>query len=59
MNADTIAFTLLVVDALAMVTGLVALILTRIEDKDVRMALLASLPLIGKPLAAIFKEPRS
>ena len=59
MSADTIAFTLLVVDALAMVAGLVALILARIEDKDVRMVLLASLPLIGKPLAAIFKKPRS
>ena len=59
MNTDALAFALLVADTLALMAGLVALTLMRIEDKDARMALLASLPLIGKPLAAIFKEPKS
>ena len=59
VNTDTLAFALLVADTLALVAGLVALVLTRIEDKDARMELLASLPLIGKPLEAIFKEPKS
>lgn len=58
MSADTIAFIALVVDAVALVAGIAALILARIEDKEVRMALLASLPAIGTPLAVVIKTSR-
>lgn len=58
MNADAIAFIALVTDAAALVAGITALIMARIEDKEARMALLASLPVIGKTLAAIIKTSR-
>ena len=58
MSADTIAFIALVVDAVALVVWIAALILARIEDKEVRMALLASLPAIENPLAVVTKTSR-
>lgn len=58
MNSDTILFALLVVDVLVLVFGTVALILLRVEGEELRFALLASLPVIGKPLVAIIKTMR-
>nr|DAO91500.1 MAG TPA: hypothetical protein [Caudoviricetes sp.] len=56
MNADVIAFVLLVLDALLFVAGIIILTAARIHDEEVRLALLASLPIVGRLLAAAYRR---
>lgn len=55
MNTDAIIFTLFAIDALLIVACIVALTASRIHDDEVRLTVLASLPVAGKPLVAAYR----
>lgn len=55
MNTDAISFALLVLDVLLLISGIVALCASRIHDDEVRMVVLASLPVVGGAVAAVYR----